>query len=103
MNATVEISFVAPYYQLNKKALFNSSKKYHTFLNWVSGEFDLYLQDEYNGLHVYFPEGNFHIKNEVDNGNIIVEINLESKILEKGQLIFDKIMSVYNLLSKANL
>lgn len=62
MNAPVETSFVAPYYQLNKKVLFNSSKKY--------------LQDESNGLYVYFPEGSFHIKNEGDNGNSIAEISL---------------------------
>ena len=70
------------------------------FLSWVSGAFDLYLQDEFNGLHVFFTEGNFHIKNEVENVKVIVEINLESKVLENGQMIFDKIMSVYNLLLK---
>lgn len=70
------------------------------FLSWVSGAFDLYLQDEFNGLHVFFTEGNFHIKNEVENVKVIVEINLESKALENGQMIFDKIMSVYNLLLK---
>ena len=70
------------------------------FLSWVSGAFDLYLQDEFNGLHVFFTEGNFYIKNEVENVKVIVEINLESKVLENGQMIFDKIMSVYNLLLK---
>ena len=61
MNTAVETTFVAPYHQLNKKTLFDSNKRYYTFINWVSGEFDLYLQDESNGLHVYFPEGKFHI------------------------------------------
>ena len=70
------------------------------FLSWVSGAFDLYLKDESNGLHVFFTEGNFHIKNEVENVKVIVEINLESKVLENGQMIFDKIISVYNLLLK---
>lgn len=70
------------------------------FLSWVSGAFDLYLQDEFNGLHVFFTEGNFYIKNEVENVKVIVEINLESKVLENGQMIFDKIISIYNLLLK---
>ena len=70
------------------------------FLSWVSGAFDLYLQDEFNGLHVFFTEGNFHIKNEVENVEVIVEINLESKALENGQMIFDKIISINNLLLK---
>ena len=70
------------------------------FLSWVSGAFDLYLQDEFNGLHVFFTGGNFHIKNEVENVKVIVEINLESKVLENRQMIFDKIISIYNLLLK---
>lgn len=100
MQEYMETSFAAPYHKLNEKTVFSSIKRYHTFVNWVSGEFDLYLQDETNGLQVYFPEGEFHIKNEVDNGNIIAEINLQSKIQENGQLIFNKIMSVYTLLIK---
>ncbi|MEE9408924.1 MAG: hypothetical protein V3V28_12715 [Polaribacter sp.] len=96
MNSYFETSFDAPYHQLNKKTNFSSSNSYYTFINWVSGEFDLYLQDETNGLHVFFPEGNFHIKNEIENGKIVAEINLESRILEKGQYVFDKIMSVYS-------
>lgn len=100
MDTTLETSFDVPYHQLNNKVFFSSTNKYYTFVNWVSGEFDLYLQDENNGLHVYFPEGEFHIKNDVDNGNVVAEINLESKILENGQTIFNKIMTVYNLLPK---
>lgn len=99
MNTDVEVSFSAPYYELNKKTSFSSKSTYQTFVNWVSGEFDLYLQDEEsNGLSVFFPQGNFHIKNEIENGDIIADINLESKLLEKGELIFSKIMSVYDLL-----
>jgi hypothetical protein len=41
------------------------------FLSWVSGAFDLYLKDESNGLHVFFTEGNFYIKNEVENVKVI--------------------------------
>jgi hypothetical protein len=99
MNTGVEVSFSAPYYELNKKTSFSSKGKYQTFVNWVSGEFDLYIQDEEpNRLSVFFPEGNFHIKNEIKNGAIIADINLETKLLEKGELIFSKIMSVYALL-----
>ena len=101
MNTNVEVTFKNSYYELNKKARFTSSTKYDTFINWVSGEFDLYLQDEKsNGLSIFFPEGNFHIKNEIENGTIIADINLESKLLEKGHFVFEKIMSVYTLLVK---
>ena len=89
-----------PCHILNKKASFSSINKYHQFINWVSGEFDLYLQDESNGLHVFFPEGKFHINTIETKENTVAEINLESRFLEKGEIIFDKIMAVYNLLLK---
>lgn len=70
------------------------------FLSWVNGAFDLYLQDVFNELDIFFTEGNFHIKNEVENAKVIVEINLESKVIENGQMIFDKITPIYNVLLK---
>lgn len=103
MSTTFESKYIAPYHKLNKIASFNSKNNYNTFINWVSGEFDLYLQDNSKGLDVFFPEGKFHIENEYVNGNIIANITLESKILEKGFIIFNKIMSVYSLISKNNL
>ena len=102
MNSYFETSFDTPYYLLNKKIFFNSMDTYHTFINWISGEFDLHLQEETGGLTIFFPEGKFQIKNKIDKERIIAEINLQSKVLEKGQLIFNKIMSVYNHLSKIN-
>ena len=42
------------FHQYQKEVLFISTKKYYQFLNWISGEFDLFLQDETNGLKVYF-------------------------------------------------
>ena len=93
-------SFDTPYHLLNKNLFFNSMDTYHTFINWIRGEFDLHLQEKTSGLTIFFPEGKFLIKNKIDKGRIIAEINLESKVLKKGQLIFTKIMSVYNHLSK---
>lgn len=100
INSYFETSFNAPYHQLNKKTFFKTSKRYYTFINWISGEFDLYLQDDSNGLQVFFPEGKFHITNKINNGKIIAEINLESRVLTNGQQVFNQIMSVYNHLSK---
>ena len=102
MNSSFETSFDTPYHLLNKNIFFNSTDTYHTFINWIRGEFDLHLQDETSGLTIFFPEGKFHIKNRVDKGRVIAEINLESKVLENGQLIFNKIMSVYKQLLKIN-
>ncbi|WP_430410432.1 hypothetical protein [Kordia sp.] len=101
MDNKTNISYTSPYHELIRKTTFSSSKRYDKFLNWVSGEFDLYLQDESNGLHVFFPEGTFHIKNGDEKGNTVTaEIHLKSKVLQKGIDMIDEIMSVYNLLAK---
>ena len=100
MKSFVETSYNAPFYQLNKKAFFDTKNKYNTFLNWISGEFDLFLQDESNGLSIFFPDGKFHIKNKTNLNKVIAYINLESRTIDRGQEIFDKIMNVYNLISK---
>ena len=100
MNSSFETSFDSPYHLLNKNLFFTSIDTYHTFINWIRGEFDLLLQEETSGLTIFFPEGKFHIKNKIDKETVVAEINLESKVLENGQLIFNKIMSVYNHLLK---
>ncbi|CAI8401039.1 MAG: Uncharacterised protein [Polaribacter sejongensis] len=100
MNSFFETSYDRPYHLLNKNLFFNSMDTYHTFINWIRGEFDLHLQEETSGLTIFFPEGKFHLKNKIDKEAIIAEIYLESKVLRNGQLIFTKIMSVYNHLLK---
>lgn len=101
MDTETNISFIKPYHQFTHETTFSSSKRYHKFINWISGEFDLYLQDESNGLHVFFPEGKFHIKSNAENDNSVnVQIHLKSKVLQKGTAIFEEIMAVYNLLLK---
>lgn len=101
MDSETNISYTNPYHELIRKTTFSSSKRYEKFLNWVSGEFDLYLQDESNGLHVFFPEGKFHIKTDTQSEKpVIAEIHLKSKVLQKGIDMIEEIMSVYNLLAK---
>jgi len=55
-------SFDTPYHLLNKNIFFNSTDTYHTFINWIRGEFDLHLQEETSGLTIFFPEGKFILK-----------------------------------------
>lgn len=83
-----------------QEANFNSLKNYSQFLNWVSGEFDLFLQEETNGLQVYFPEGSFFIKASTEDKNIVAHIHLSSKVEKTGNDILEKIMSLHTLLLK---
>jgi hypothetical protein len=96
-----------PNHQLIREATFTSSNGYNKFINWVSGEFDLYLQDKSNGLDVFFPNGKLNIKKAIDQDNTLVaKINFESKLQNQGTDIINKIMALYNQLvntSKINL
>ena len=56
---------------------------YNHFINWVSGEFDLYLQNETEKLQIYFPSGFFNIESFKDQNNhlsILIHIRGKSKI-----------------------
>jgi hypothetical protein len=97
MSKEMDISFIKPYHQWTQRKFFISNTLYDKFLNWLSGEFDLYLQDEQNGLEVFFSNGRFSIKKVAENKeNIEIEINVKSKNLTIGSSIAHQIMSVYN-------
>ncbi|WP_405605690.1 hypothetical protein [Polaribacter sp. Asnod1-A03] len=89
--------------QLIKLESIETIDNYNKFINWVSSEFDLYLQEKTTFLTVYFPNGYFYIK-IADNQNltIAIEVNARTTILCKN--IMTKIEKLYNrmLLSKAS-
>lgn len=74
---------------------------YNQFLNWLKGEFDLYLMDELDGLKVYYPNGLFSVtlfsENEKD---FSIEIKIISKTLETANQMAAKIEAIYNHLNK---
>ena len=75
MENDIIISYNKPYHQLIKKESFTNIFLYNKFLNWVSGEFDLLLQDESNNLKIFFPNAQLHIKKTTQSSNpIIIEI-----------------------------
>jgi hypothetical protein len=86
--------------QIKEKLLFDSEAIYDKFLNWISGEFDLYPQDQLEGLKIFLPEGEIIIRHVVKNGKIITKVTLECRLIRSGQLIFDKILHNYNILMK---
>lgn len=50
------------YHEVIQVAFTSCKAHYKQFLNWVSGEFELYLQEEDSGLKIHFPNGSIHIK-----------------------------------------
>lgn len=89
------------YHEIIRKESFINNDLYDTFLNLISGEFDLYLQDEVDDLQVFFPFGKLCIKKINNcNENIKVEINVKSKKMSLCNQIIDKISTIQNHLKK---
>jgi hypothetical protein len=70
---------------------------YERLINWVSGEFDLYLKNESGILKVYFPNGWFSIRNFKDeNDKELIEIKVEGKSRIACQKIMNQLECIYN-------
>tara|TARA_R100001369_G_scaffold92750_1_gene139585 strand:- start:1920 stop:2246 length:327 start_codon:yes stop_codon:yes gene_type:complete len=92
----MNVSFIKPYYQGIQRESVMNKHLYNKFLNWVSGEFDLYLQDELNGLEVFFPNGRFTIKSIAGTKkDVLIEINVRSKDLKAINSIGNRILSIH--------
>jgi sRNA-binding regulator protein Hfq len=68
---------------------------YKKLINWLSGEFNLYLQEESEDLKVYFPNGWFLIKliEDMDTKyEIIVKCKCKNTIVQ----MYNQISSVVN-------
>jgi hypothetical protein len=92
-----------PNHQLIHEATFTSSNGYNKFINWVSSEFDLHLQDNSNGLDVFFPNGKLNIQKATNQDNTLVaKINFESNLQKQGTDIVNKIMTLYNKLANTS-
>ncbi len=96
-----ELSNDLGYYEWLQERRFETLDIFKKFINWLSSEFDVYLQDASDGLVVYFPNGYFFIS---ENGNhseyIKFRIMVRSKCLNKGNAINSKIDMLLNHLKK---
>ena len=70
---------------------------YNKFINWVSGEFDLYLKEETNELKVYFPNGWFRIGNFItEDLQYNIELELIGNSKTSCEKVLKKVESTYN-------
>ncbi|WP_308991346.1 hypothetical protein QLS71_001270 [Mariniflexile litorale] len=92
MDCKNEITYAKPYYKLVRIVWIETIDTYFKFINWVAGEFDLFLQDDSDGLKIYYPSGRLNIKS-IDN-------KLQITIMSKSKLVCEKINiqlhSIYN-------
>ncbi len=74
---------------------FDDISAFKKFINWTSGDFTLYQQDEIHGLTIYFPNGWFSIKEiESTKNPIKFRVLIESSCLKSGTQIFHRVSSV---------
>ena len=92
----MKISFGAPFHTITRYETIESIEFYDQFLNWLRGEFDLYLMEEFDGLKVYYPNGLFSVKLFSKNENdLFIEIEIRSKTLKSVNEVSSKIETVY--------
>jgi DNA mismatch repair ATPase MutS len=85
------------YFHLKKVETIKTNGFYERLINWVTGEFDLYLKNESEILKVYFPNGWFSIRNFKDEKNQnLIEIKIEGKSRIACQKMMIQLEHVYN-------
>ncbi len=97
----MNITFESPFHTITRYEKIENIEFYYQFLNWLKGEFDLYLMEELDGLKVYYPNGLFSVtlfsKNEND---LSIEIIIKSKTLKSVNEISSKIEIIHRRLKK---
>ncbi|WP_189361302.1 hypothetical protein [Algibacter mikhailovii] len=84
-------------FHLKKVGVFTAPGTYERFVNWVIGEFDLYLINEGEILKVYFPNGWFNIMgNKNESEQYIIEINVKGTSKMVCEEIMVQLEYIYN-------
>ena len=97
----MDISFQSPFHFITRYEKIENIEFYDQFLNWLIGEFDLYLIEEMDGLRVHYPCALFTVKLFLKNDNdFFIEIKITSKRLESANQVASKIETIHNRLQK---
>ncbi|WP_299546810.1 hypothetical protein [Seonamhaeicola sp.] len=92
-----EITYQVPYYRWTYMEAGISPEQYDKFINWVSGEFDLCLQEEHNGLKVYHPNGWLQIANtSKEPEQVCLQIIIHNKSKKAVELLSKELNVLYN-------
>ena len=57
----MNIAIETPIHTVTRYENIQNIEVYNQFVNWLKGEFDLYLMEELDGLKVYYPNGLFSV------------------------------------------
>lgn len=92
-----KINMKSPHFQIVEIIQLKNNTVFSGFVNWVTGEFDLFLQDEDSkGLKVYFPNGCFSIdrfeNTDIEFG-VAMKVEGKSKVACQGMM--NQLMQIY--------
>lgn len=97
----MDIFFESPNKAFIKNETIENIEFFNQFVNWLEGEFDLFLMEESDGLKVYFPNGFFWVTLFSDNEKYLsIEIKIISTNLKTTNQMALKIDTLYNQLKK---
>ena len=97
----MNITFESPFHTITRYEKIENIEFYYQFLNWLKGEFDLYLMEELDGLKVYYPNGLFSVSLFSKNKNdLSIEIKIKSKTLKSVNQVSSKIEIIHRRLRK---
>tara|TARA_R110002049_G_scaffold279949_1_gene459067 strand:- start:18698 stop:19018 length:321 start_codon:yes stop_codon:yes gene_type:complete len=83
------------YYKLEKTIQVNNILVCDKFINWVIGEFDLYLKNESEELKVYFPNGWFCVKSFIkENRFFFIEIKIQGKSKVASEILMVRLIRI---------
>lgn len=83
------------------KDSFENHFAFYKFINWLSGEYTLYPQDELDGLSVFMPNALFSIKMlKLTRDKIKFSITVKSKNVLKGESILNNVEGILNHLKR---
>lgn len=85
------------HFNLKKRVPIKDDGVYERLVNWVIGEFDLYLKNESENLKVYFPNGCFSVTCFKYDGELgFIEIKVKGKSRIACNKMMNKLESIYN-------
>ena len=97
----MNISFHSPFHIITRYEKIEKIEFYDQFLNWLTGEFDLCLMEELDGLKVHYPNGLFSVKLFSKNENdLTIEIKIMSKTMKTAHQVSSKIETIHSHLKK---
>ena len=81
---------------IHTESILNKAE-FNRFINWVSAEYELYLQDNQNGLKIYFPGICLQISEKTyENSYLNFEIKIQSTCEKNGIQISNQVLSILN-------